>query len=72
MAVVDHLFIKKIGLVCPNSECRRIISSYTSYEQIPETITCSICEDEDQIEYTFQTSSLEKIEFYQLNKQSEI
>lgn len=71
MAVVDNLFIKKIGIVCPNSNCKRILASYTSYESIPETITCSICEDEDQTEYTFQTENLEKIEFYQLKKQSE-
>ena len=68
MAVVDNLFIKKIGLVCPNSDCKRIIASYKSYNEIPDVITCSICEDEDKELHTFQTDKLEKVEFYQLKK----
>jgi hypothetical protein len=68
MAVVDKLFTKKIGLVCPNSDCNRIIASFSSEKDIPQEIECSICEDEDKEIFSYKTKDLEKIEFYQLKK----
>ena len=68
MAVVDSLFVKKYGIVCPNSDCRRIIESYYDKNSIPEEITCEICENEESEKFTFKVSKLEIIEFYQLNK----
>lgn len=71
MAVVDKVFIKKIGIVCPNSDCHRIIASYNNESDIPEEITCSICENDENKISTFKTAELEKIEFYRLNKDDE-
>jgi hypothetical protein len=68
MAVVDNLFIKKVGIICKNSECNRLIASYNSYAEIPETITCEICENEEKEIFTFKTKDLEKVDFYQLKK----
>jgi hypothetical protein len=69
MAVTDNIFIKKIGLICPAPSCHsRIIAEYNSYADIPEEITCHICEAEDVEPYTYKTSGLKKIEFYQLKK----
>lgn len=69
MAVKENLFVKKIGLVCPAPTChKRIIADFDSFDEIPEEITCDICEAEDNHPFTYKTSELEKIEFYQLRK----
>lgn len=68
IAVSDRLFTKKIGIVCPNSDCKRIILTFNSYKEIPSEISCSICEADDNLTSTFLTEKLEKVEFYQLNK----
>ena len=65
MAVQENIFVKRIGVVCPN--CDRIIEEYSSFSEIPETIECFICEAEDK-KYSFVTSNLQKIEFYKLEK----
>ena len=69
MAVVDKLFIKKIGILCPN--CKSIIGVYDKSQEIPSEITCSICELDEHESFHFHSSELEKIEFYQLNKENE-
>ena|ERR1035437_9190534 len=66
MGVQEKVFIKKIGLVCSNDG--RIIQQFDSLNEIPDEITCDICEMGEEDVYTFKTSELEKIEFYQLNK----
>jgi hypothetical protein len=66
MAVQENIFVKKIGVVCPNSDCRRIIAQYDSYADIPKQISCDICEAEGDKECLFNTADLDKIEFYQL------
>jgi len=66
MAVQEKLFIKKIGLVCPNEG--RVIEEFDSYNEIPEQITCHICETDEREHSTFKTSQLQKIEFYKLKK----
>ena len=66
--VRENIFIKKIGIICPNTDCGRIIEEFDSYEEIPEEITCEICEDNEEERYTFKTQELEKIVFYKLKK----
>jgi hypothetical protein len=66
MAVVDNLFEKRIGLKCPG--CSRIISSYSKESDIPEYITCDICENDDKEEFEFKSSDLQRITFYKLKK----
>lgn len=66
MAVKENLFIKQVGLICPYDQ--RIISHYNSVDEIPDEVTCHICESEEREKFTFKTSELQKIVFYQLNK----
>lgn len=63
MAVQQNLFVRKIGVVCPNDG--RIIDEYDNEEQIPNFISCHICEIESK-ESTFNTSNLKRIVFYKL------
>lgn len=67
-AVREEILIKKIGIICPNSDCNRIIESYDTSSDIAEIITCHICESENKEKSTFNTSDLDTIEFYQLKK----
>lgn len=66
LAVREHIFRKKIGVICPNDECRRIIKSYDIAEEQDETITCIPCQLRESEEYSFNTKELETIIFYQL------
>jgi hypothetical protein len=68
LAAREGSFIKKTGLVCPNEGCKRIIRSYANGATIPEKIVCKSCELEGN-DHEFETSSLEKIVFYQLNRE---
>jgi hypothetical protein len=69
MAVRDGVFIKRIGLICPAPTCdKRIIADFSSYDEIPEEITCHICEAQDVEPSTYKTNALQKVEFYQLKK----
>ena len=68
LAVQDRIFEKKIGLVCPNSNCNRIIKEFNSEKEIPDTITCTICESNEEEEFTFKTINLKKIKYYKLKK----
>jgi len=64
MAVQEHIFTKKIGVVCPN--CNRIIEEFDNINQIPETIYCHICDAEDAEQNTYKTENLKKEEYYKL------
>ena len=66
IAVQEHIFGKKIGVICPNDECRRIIKSYDAEELRDETVTCIQCSLREEENYTFNTKELERIVFYQL------
>jgi hypothetical protein len=65
MAVQDNLFLRKVGVICPNDG--RIIEEYEKESQIPEHITCKICELEDVHPCTFETKDLKTVIFYKLN-----
>ncbi len=66
MAVVDKLFERKIGLVCPG--CHRILASFSTELEIPEIISCDICEAEDKDVFEHRTSELDRVTFYKLSK----
>lgn len=68
MAVRQGVFEKRIGLVCKNDDCKRIIATYGENEKIPETINCLQCEINQKGEHEFRTSELEKLTFYRLKK----
>lgn len=68
LAVQDRVFEKKIGIVCPNPNCNRVLKEFSSEKDIPETITCSICESNDEEEFVFKTANLKKVKYYKLRK----
>lgn len=67
MAVMDNLFIRKIGIVCPNDE--RIIEEFDSLNEIPDSITCHFCELEGKENCSFKTINLKKVTFYKLKNE---
>lgn len=66
MAVREKLFIRKIGLICENTNCARVIAEFNTLEEIPTTIICDTCESNDEETYEFETANLKKIIFYRL------
>ena len=68
MAVMEKLFEKRVGFICPGSCCNeRILGDYNMNE-IPQYIDCHICEAEENDISTYNTKDLKKIEFYKLKK----
>lgn len=65
IAVRQGIFRKKIAVECKNGNCTRIIEVFDKEEDIPENIKCFMCELEGESEYTFRTSELNIVEFYQ-------
>lgn len=68
MAVKEHLFNKHFGVECPNESCQRIITSYTSKDELPEIIECEHCLLLEKDKYQFRKNEYNVIEFYKLNK----
>ena len=66
MAVQEKIFTRKIGLVCPNDN--RIIQEYNDISEIPNTITCGVCEADGIERYSFNTADLKRITFYSIKK----
>ena len=68
MAVKEKLFIKKIGLLCPNADCGRIIKSYEINERIDKFLTCEQCQLKEEEKNCFLSSELDRIIYYQLRQ----
>jgi hypothetical protein len=67
MAVKENYFRKKIGLECPNHNCKRIIKSINIDQEIEDHIRCSTCELNEEEKFVFNKEEINKIIFYQLN-----
>lgn len=67
MAVMDSLFEKRVGFICPSPGCNgRMLEDFAWDAETPATITCIICESEGQEQSTYNTADLKRIEFYKL------
>lgn len=66
LGVEEGLFNRKIGLVCPNEG--RIIQEFDEDEEIPDHITCRLCENDEREEFEWKTADLRRIEYYTLNR----
>lgn len=62
-------FTKHVGFICPNDTCKKIITDFP-IEQVmyEDNLECLNCLLRDEVEYGWNTSKLEKIEFYRLNR----
>ena len=68
MAVREGYFKKKYGVSCPNQDCGRIIMSVNSLDEIPDHVSCEICEVLERDNYQFENEEVDIIPYYQLNK----
>ena len=68
MAVRSGLFRKKIGVVCPHSNCGRIVMVVDSEEEIPSVLNCEVCEGLEREGAEFRPTKKDIITFYQLIK----
>jgi hypothetical protein len=68
LAVREKYFNKKVGVVCANSDCERIIKSFNDKDVIEGEIICENCEAKEEENYTFESNKLKKVTFYQLKK----
>ncbi|TKC65173.1 hypothetical protein FBD94_01035 [Pedobacter hiemivivus] len=66
LAVREGVFREKIGIICYNKDCERIILSVDNLDQMPSVITCQSCQLREESEYDFNTASLSTIIFYQI------
>lgn len=66
MAVRSRSFDKIYGVKCPG--CSRIIMSVQNISDIPDVITCEICEGLEREEFFFKRDEMEIIEFYRLRR----
>jgi hypothetical protein len=67
-AVNDGKFDRKIGLVCP--KCSRIIQSFSNPEEIKQikTISCEICEANEEEVYEYSIEQVQQVEIYSLHR----
>jgi hypothetical protein len=65
-AVREKIFKKKIAIICPNDDCKRVIKSYDFDETQDQTITCVQCESRENEKYQFDIKELKQEIFYQL------
>lgn len=63
IAVRKGFFEEYYGITCPNDNCGRIIKSYSHEEDIPEEISCFICQEDGEEINKFQTKEL-RITYY--------
>lgn len=65
VAVRQGIFRRKFAVECKNQNCTRIIKVYDKREEIPVELICYTCELDGQSEFSFNTSDLNIVEYYQ-------
>ncbi|HCT29455.1 MAG TPA: hypothetical protein DIW31_01685 [Bacteroidales bacterium] len=67
MATKDNLFRKNFAVNCPNDSCQRVIVTFNSKHDIPESIICEHCQLLEKDKFEFRKDELKVVEFYKLN-----
>lgn len=62
--VKEGIFTKRIGLLCPNEDCSRILLSINEKQEIPNEISCDGCEDMERDRSHFNSDELKQIIYY--------
>ncbi len=65
MAVRERLFLRLYGVLCP--VCDIILESVSSEKEIPEHLTCKVCEINERDHYEYNRDECKVISFYKLN-----
>ncbi len=66
LAVKEKIFNRKIGYICSNNDCERIILSVSDGQAVPDDIICEQCKLKEEDDFVFQVNTLDKLVFYQL------
>lgn len=66
MAVREGVLEKMIGLKCP--KCHRIIQSLPYEDVLPETLSCIICEMNEEEEFVYNVQDLQQVIYYRLKR----
>src|SRR5437868_729384 len=53
MAVREGLFEKRVGYLCPNDDCQRLLTSTSVDETLDEMLVCETCEALERETYKF-------------------
>ena len=69
LAVRDGVFMQRAGVLCPNDG--RIIASYNTLHEIPEQITCQVCELSGEFPYEWTRDEVATIIYYVLVRETE-
>lgn len=67
LAVKNGFFKKKIGIECPNDS--RIIASFYTEKEIPEKISCDLCQSVGEEKFEFLTINCRRVEFYEFQSE---
>ncbi len=68
IAVKERVFKKKIGVICPNDDCGRIITTIDDLAHLPKKVKCDLCELNEKSVFEFTPTKKDTIVFYQLIK----
>jgi hypothetical protein len=69
LAVKHKVLIERIGFICPNEACGRIIKSYGALQEPHEYLLCTTCQSLEREPCVFESKNLRTITFYQLSKE---
>lgn len=65
LAVRQGIFRRKFAVECKNETCGSVIEVYDTKEEIPEHLDCLTCQIEGRYDFSFKTSDLHIVEYYQ-------
>ena len=63
--VRQGLLEKRVGIICPNSDCNRMISDFPVGGE-PSEITCDLCEMKGEEKTTFNSQRCTQMDFYRV------
>ena len=66
LAVRQGLFKRRIGIICENEDCERIILTINDKKDIPSVVECHTCKLRENPNFEQSNADLQTITFYQL------
>lgn len=64
--VREGIFNRRVGVLCKNADCRRVLTDAESATALPGQVSCKNCEDMDEAAYRFESKKLDEVTFYVL------
>lgn len=68
LAVKEKVFKKRVGYLCPNEDCDRLLKSFDLSANEQEILTCYQCQLKQKENFEFPLNQLDSIVYYQLRK----